>query len=271
MSEQSLGRLIAQGRTAEIYAWTDGYVLKLFRDWCPPSWLDYEFRIARIVQDAKLPVPAVSEIVEVKGRRGLVYERVDGPSMLRVIQTHPWQVRRLGRLMADLHAAIHNLSVPDLPSYKVRLTRDITAAAALPDDLKTAALARLSSLPDGTALCHGDFHLDNIIMARGGPVIIDWMTAASGNPLADMARTRMIIYTGTPPNWGALQLWLLGRLRAQLQSAYLGRYAQLRPFDRQEFAAWQPVMAAARLNEKIAGEREWLLAEVRRGWVNRTA
>ena len=33
MSMASLGKPIALGRTAEIYAWEEGQVLKLFQDW----------------------------------------------------------------------------------------------------------------------------------------------------------------------------------------------------------------------------------------------
>ena len=78
----SLDSPIATGRTAEIYAWQDGTVLKLYYEWCPRRWLDEELRIARLVHAAGLAVPAPGEIVEINGRVGLVYERVDGPSML---------------------------------------------------------------------------------------------------------------------------------------------------------------------------------------------
>jgi hypothetical protein len=40
---------IAEGRTAEIYLWDENHVLKLYRDWCPPDWVEYEARIAGFV------------------------------------------------------------------------------------------------------------------------------------------------------------------------------------------------------------------------------
>lgn len=72
---------IAQGRTAEIFPWNDRNILKLYRDWCPPDWVEYEARIARAVFEAGVPSPAAGEIVEINGRRGLIYERLEGISM----------------------------------------------------------------------------------------------------------------------------------------------------------------------------------------------
>jgi hypothetical protein len=63
---------IAVGRTAEVFAWDDNRVLKLYRDWCPADWVEYELKIGRIVQGAGLPVPAIGDLVDVEGRRGVI-------------------------------------------------------------------------------------------------------------------------------------------------------------------------------------------------------
>ena len=42
----SLGDPIALGRTAEVYAWEEGQVLKLFHDWVPTDQVEYEAHIA---------------------------------------------------------------------------------------------------------------------------------------------------------------------------------------------------------------------------------
>src|SRR5512133_3833293 len=63
---------IAEGRTAEIYAWEDHHSLKLYRDWCPSDCVEYESRIAHAVHAAGIPSPAAGEILEVNGRRGLL-------------------------------------------------------------------------------------------------------------------------------------------------------------------------------------------------------
>src|SRR5574338_1237169 len=64
---------LAEGRTAEIFLWDEDHILKLYRDWCPADWVDYESRVAHAIHAAGIPSPAAGEIVEVDGRRGLVY------------------------------------------------------------------------------------------------------------------------------------------------------------------------------------------------------
>ena len=258
------GKLVAVGRTAEVYARGEQQVLKLYRDWCPPHWVDFEARIGRIVQDAGLPVPAVGDIMEINGRRGLVYERLNGVSMFGTIVARPWTIIRFGRLMAELHAAMHAIQAPsDLPDQRGRFKGAIERAQAWPDDLRRKTLAVLDACPDGDWLCHGDLHPDNILMTSRGPLIIDWMTATRGDPLGDVARTVLLATVGEPPT-GTLVRLLTRLLRGWMRSAYLRRYFELRPKGRERLDKWLVVTFAARLAEDIKGEAEQLIAFVER-------
>jgi aminoglycoside phosphotransferase (APT) family kinase protein len=260
----ALDKPFAVGRTAEIYAWGEGQVLKLYRDWCPPRWVDFEARIGRIVQDAGLPVPAIGDVVEVNGRRGLVYERLEGLSVFNTLIARPWTIIRFGRLMAELHAAMHAIQAPsDLPGQRDRLKGAIERAQALPADLKRKTLGILETLPDGDRLCHGDFHPDNVLMTPRGPIIIDWMTATRGDPLGDVARTVLLMTVGEPPT-GALIRLLTRLLRGWMRAAYLKRYCELRPVGREQLNRWQIVTYAARLAEDIKGEAEQLIPFIER-------
>jgi aminoglycoside phosphotransferase (APT) family kinase protein len=260
----TLDKPFAVGRTAEIYAWGEGQVLKLYRDWCPPRWVDFEARIGRIAQDAGLPVPAIGDVVEVNGRRGLVYERLEGISMFNTLIARPWTIVRFGWLMAELHAAMHAIQAPsDLPDQRDRLKGAIERAQTLPDDLRRKTLGILETLPDGDRLCHGDFHPDNILMTPRGPIIIDWMTATRGDSAGDVARTLLLMTVGEPPT-GALIRLLTRLLRGWMRAAYIKRYFELRPVGRERLKQWRVVMFAARLAEDIQGETEQLIAFVKR-------
>ena len=260
-SVTQLGAPFARGRTAEVFAWQDGRVLKLFYDWVPPVWVETEAKVSRLVYEAGLPAPAIEGVVEVDGRRGIIFERVEGPSMLAEWKSKPWILVRSARQLAELHAAIHALPGAELPANRQRLERSIRAAQALPDRLKEAALSVLARLPDGDALLHGDFHPDNVIMTSRGPIIIDWMTATQGDPLADVARTSMLLGLGALlPGTPGRRVIEAGR---QLYHAvYLRRYLQLRHASREEVAAWRLPTLAARLSENIAAEQAQLLALV---------
>ena len=80
--------LIGQGSYAQAFAWGDGRVLKLFRD-DHAGLAKEEARIARIVHESGLAVPEVIGIINVDGRPGIVYGRIDGPSMYQKITAGP--------------------------------------------------------------------------------------------------------------------------------------------------------------------------------------
>lgn len=259
---RSLGARLAEGRTAEIYAWDHGQILKLFRDWAPPDLVDYEAKVARSVQSLGLPVPQVGEIVELDSRRGLVYERVDGKSLLQDFLSRPWTLLRAAQRTADLHAKVHLLRAPGLTSQRLALEAKIQFAQPLSPHLRRAALRALTLLPDSDRLCHGDFHPGNILITKAGPLVIDWVDATSGNPLADVARTYVLFnLAGQPPGTSFGMLFQM--LRGWFYRAYQQRYFQIRPGSRHELAAWLPVVAAARLSEDIPEEQERVLAFVR--------
>src|SRR5436190_24225927 len=97
-----LTKPIAEGRTAEIYEWNNGYVLKLYHDWCPPYWIEHEAQVAHAITTAGVPSPGAGEIVEVNHRRGLIYERVTGISMLQDMNMRPWTIFKRARTLAEL-------------------------------------------------------------------------------------------------------------------------------------------------------------------------
>jgi Ser/Thr protein kinase RdoA (MazF antagonist) len=166
---------------------------------------------------------------------------------------------RFARVLAGLHADMHGGSIaPDLPSQRQRLEDKIRSADALPSDLREAALSALDQMPDGDRLCHGDVHPGQVLLTSRGPIIIDWIDATRGNPLADVARSSVILL-GTGPSVS----WLLRALARWFHVMYLGRYFRLRPGGRQELTAWRPIVAAARLSEGIVELQEWLLVQVK--------
>ncbi len=99
----STAALVGQGRTAEIYVWGDNQILKLFRSGWPLAAVEQEKRISRIVHELGLPVPATGGMIEMDGRHGILYERIDGPSMLRQLGAKPWTAISLLHVFADLH------------------------------------------------------------------------------------------------------------------------------------------------------------------------
>jgi uncharacterized protein (TIGR02172 family) len=257
--------VLAIGRTAEIYPWNDGQVLKLFRPGWPDEAVEREASVARAVWEAGLPVPRVGDLVEVEGRRGLILERVDGPSLGTRTGARPWTVFRAARRLAELHVRMHDTRVPTLPSQRELIRSQIGAAADLPRRVREVALNVLAERPDGEQLCHGDFHPENVLVTKGGMIVIDWACASHGSPAADVARSSLLLTLAAPLS-SAIPGWLLGGGRRLFHRAYLKRYLDLRSTDLGELRRWKPLIAAARLSECIPEERDRLVKLVCRAF-----
>ena len=261
MKEISLDNPIAHGRTADVYDWGEGHILKLFHNWFELQNIEYEFKIARAVHASGVNAPEVKKLIQVYGRNGLVYERVAGESMLDMFQRKPWRAFAYARILAQLHAQMHErIFIADsIPAQRKRLQNKINHADALSASLKTSLLNALHSLPDGNRVCHGDFHPANVLISEENAAVIDWMDASHGNPLADVARTSIIFLgsVGTKEIYNSLVKLFIKATHA----TYLREYFRLRTHGRDEYYRWLPIVAGARLSEEIPELEDWLVQE----------
>jgi len=246
-----LENLIGAGRTADVYAWGKDEVLKLYQSWMPSSVVEREYTSTLAASQAGISVPEAHQLVQYQDRFGIIFERVRGVSLMRELELHPWRVRSIARQLAELHVQINHCQVTaNLPSHREQIRAGILRSAALDPRKREHILQLLAALPEGNALCHGDFHPDNVLLTSNGPVIIDWFTGAHGMPAADLMRTLMILGTSAlPPSVPALQRSLIGLLRSILVSTYRTHYLHLNPIPPAARNVWQLPLMAERLNE----------------------
>jgi Ser/Thr protein kinase RdoA (MazF antagonist) len=178
--------------------------------------------------------------------------------MWEILAKEPWRIFSLARVTAKLQARMHSTRIQaNIPSQVDRLEYKIQHAGSLPSRLRDAALSTLFEFPNGDSLCHGDFHPLNILLSTSGPVIIDWIDSSLGNPLADLARSTVIILGAASSS--QIQKHLDRFPVRRFHSMYLHHYFQLRPGGEMEYRQWLPVVAAARLSENIPEVEQWLL------------
>ena len=129
-----------------------------------------------VAQRHGFPVPRVIEVRE----DALVLERIDGQTMGERLIRRPWEGARQAATLAELHERLHQIRF------------------------------------EGATLVHFDLHPDNVILAPGGPVVVDWTNAHAGEADADVAMTWVILATSAGP---------LGRVLASLFRRRVGRPA----------------------------------------------
>ena len=271
MLNKRLGNLIAKGRTADIHAWKDKQtVIKLYHDWFQLEWIQGEADRASEVQKLDFPIPKVGELIQVNGRNGLIFERIDGENMLAVLRQKPELVSTFASRLAELHIRLHALNAqPDIPLQRQMLEHKIRQAAPLSDSLKTALINRLIEMPDGQSVCHGDFHPGNVVVTMqedASEVVVDWNDCSFGNPLADVARSTILFLGGITGN--ETPNLAFEQLVRTCHQQYLDRYFELSSHDKSEYEQWLPIVAGARLNENITALEPWLLSEAEKININ---
>ena len=251
--------VVARGRTAEVLAHGTDEVVKLFYTWCPREWADREAAGTSIAHSLGLPVPACRGIVTMGQRHGLVFERIRGPSLANVMVRRPWTLRGSAALLGRLHARVNQESGVGLPSLRRYLEGCIRKSDALTEEVRRYAAAVLSALPDGTSLCHFDFHPEQILLSSSGPVMIDWNAPYQGSAAADVARTLLLIRFGTSPSMGRIMNAVVNVVRGSITRGYVRTYLRLSPRTSwSEIQAWMVPVAVARLTEGIHEETEAL-------------
>ncbi len=242
------GPPIAAGRTAEIYAWENNCILKLTRPEFPAHLADQEWRQSEQAWKLGAPAPRPVALIDVDGRRGVIFQRIDGPNMVQWMQGHLERLDPCARQLGSLHAELHKLRAPEFPSIHQRVHGKISQDTLIGEEGKAAIFALLERLPEDDTLCHADFHPENILMASLGPVVIDWEGSLRGEPGADVARTWLWIRTGITLNNGRGG-WLFKIIGRRFENVYLSAYRRIHgPLD--HLPEWMAIQAACHMDKE---------------------
>lgn len=189
MTDAHVGRLIGQGRDADIFEYGDRHVLRRSRE---GRTFATEAAVMEYVRSQGYPAPAVESVSDDGSE--IVMERVFGRDMVSALSRRPWIARRFGEVLGALHNQLHAIAAPDW-----------------------MAPAPVGS---GSAVIHLDLHPLNVMMGTHGPVVIDWTNARSGDGSVDVALTWILTEIGEVPLSGLIAR-VASRCRASLLAGFL--------------------------------------------------
>ncbi|KGE19509.1 phosphotransferase family protein [Paenibacillus wynnii] len=260
-------KLIGEGRTAEILQHKGQTIVKLYRENVSEQNILREYKVSQFVYTQGIRSPKPFELITMNERKGIVFEQILGPSLLKMISKNPWRVSQYAKMMAELHYSLHKLDASEeIGHQKEMLSRCIKEAPMLDIGEKSAILSYLEHLPEDYKLCHGDFHPDNVLLDQEEAWVIDWMTGAAGDPNGDAARSVIMFSKGAIPQQAPLPVKLMiGFIRKRLTKGYIREYLRLSGQSYADIDQWVLPVAAARLVEWLPHtEKEQLLAEIRK-------
>lgn len=231
-----LGYPIAAGNTAEVYIVQDK-IVKVFREDLPEGTSSYEAEKQRYALSKGLPVPKIIEVTKIDGRQAIMMEKISGRTLGELLLENRNLAQHYMEMSIDIQQSIHRISADSFEPMTEKLTRQIGAAERLSQSQKTALFLKLSEMPVKKQLCHGDFHLFNLIM-DDQVTIIDWVDASAGDSRADVYRT-YLLYT---------------QFSSELAELYLKLYCIKSGLSKDEIMEWAPIIAGARLSEGVISE-----------------
>ncbi|MDF8265992.1 phosphotransferase [Luteipulveratus flavus] len=159
-------RLLASGRDADVFEIGSGKVLRRYRD--PAMDCTREAAVMRHVVARGFPAPTVYEV----DGPDLVMDRVHGPTMFEALAVGALTPAECAAILVELLDRLHLIPAP----------------GSLPGPSRLDARP-----PESGVVVHLDLHPLNVLLAPGGPVVIDWCNAASGPAGLDRALTALIL------------------------------------------------------------------------------
>lgn len=163
-----------------------------------------EFRLLARLQPTGLPIPSPIHFEESPGTFGrpyIVLELINGTTELAADDV-PEGIAQMASTLARIHEVdVDALDLSFLPRRATWFEQLITTTPAELDESTheprlREALASACPIPqpNGNALLHGDFWPGNVLWRDGSLVgVIDWEAAAIGDPLIDLAISRLDI------------------------------------------------------------------------------
>jgi aminoglycoside phosphotransferase (APT) family kinase protein len=246
VNDMNLGDPIATGNTATIYE-HENRVIKVYKEQFSNEVSILEAEKQVYAHSYGLPVPKIVEVKEIEGKPAIVMERIKGETLGNLLKKNLDRATHYMNLSIEVQQKIHRVPSPKLGLMTDKLKRQIQAAELLEKKQKTALIHQLESIPFEPHLCHGDFHLLNLIMSDDNVYVLDWIDATSGDVRADVYRSYL----------------LYAQHSEDLAEMYLHLYCEKSGISKEEIFQWAPIVAAARLSENVPTDnKERLLKTV---------
>jgi len=186
-----LGNPIASGKTSDIYL-HEGKLVKLFKDFLPDTAAEYDANKQRYAYSHGLPVPYVFEVTKINGKQAIIMEYVLGSTIGNIIFDDIAKMEHYMSLSVDVQLKIHGVKASNFEPMTDKLSRQLFSTSALSAKQKDALVEKLKNMQYESRLCHGDYHVFNLIISEAGVTIIDWVDSSAGDIKADTYRTYLL-------------------------------------------------------------------------------
>ena len=237
-------KLISKGNRADIYL-CEKKIIKLFKDSLHESEAEYEANKQSFAYSKGLPVPRIYEVTKINGRQAIIMEYIAGKTIGNLLFDDMTNAEQYMNLSVDIQLKIHDVKADRFELMADKLERNLRSASALSENQRNYLVERVHCMQLDKRLCHGDYHIFNLIQNENGVAIIDWVDSSAGSVNADIYRTYL----------------LYSEYSMELASMYLRMYCDKSGLHQDDIFAWASIISGARLSENVGSEKESRLLE----------
>ncbi len=240
---------IGFGRTAEFFEISNEKVVKLFYPEFSSEMAQNEYSINNSLAKKLPSIPKVYELVKIEDRNGIIFERIAGDTLSHYLLNNPLQIMRTVKRFASLHRKVNNVELENIGNND---QKDKIKRSKILNETERDILISFLDKTKSNNLCHGDYHPENVMISENDSMrIIDWVTAFTGNPLLDIARTYYLLRYGQSPEKKSIIKHLLERIFKLIFSKRYLKKRLISHDDKKLFPYFYFVIQVTRLEDNI--------------------
>ena len=249
---------IGIGRTAEVYDHKDNKVLKLFYSTVNEEDIEYEYLITKSISDMTSIVPKAYDVINVKDRMGIVFEKLNGEMLSDHLARNLRNARKVIHKFAQIQKRLNNISIENFPNHTNKLKQKIMSSSLLCDPEKEIILKYLKTI-NRDEICHGDYHPENVFVDQNHNFrVIDWANTFVSNKYIDIARTYYLIKLGKSLNRKSIPGKLIEWLGRQFITKLYWEEVKTGENREKYFLPCLFIVILIRYDENIEQEKKWI-------------
>ena len=182
--------LIARGGNGAVYRYDAESIVKIYHNGASLEEIRLEKELCRKVFIKGINTAIPYDVVKVGDSYGSVAEMLSAKSVAKILKTNPEKLDECMNIYTDLLKKIHStpVAVGEMPSMKEIAVNWVEFLESyLPKDLWTKLMDLVKNISEPQFMIHGDYHINNVMIQDGEPLLIDMDTVAYGHPIFEFA------------------------------------------------------------------------------------
>jgi hypothetical protein len=101
-------KLIGSGRTSDVFEYGE-YVLKLYKEYMDEGSVEREYYFSKLAFTDNIKTPEPKSIVYEQNRKGIIFQKINGEPLLKIIIGNPLRIKKLLKIFVELQFKIHKI------------------------------------------------------------------------------------------------------------------------------------------------------------------